>query len=77
MTTSIKNMFAILCIILVILNSGVTSEEVIINSKICRLPGSCPKKDETSNPYCYRFCIEGGYPKGGSCEGDLCCCERF
>lgn len=99
MNTSVKSLFAILCIVLVILNSGkynfiiiffsfyileklviqiyilgfagVTSEQVIVGSKVCP-GGSCPNNGGS----CSKFCEEKKFFKGGDCIGNVCCCNK-
>ncbi|CAL5201012.1 unnamed protein product [Lathyrus oleraceus] len=68
MTTSI-NIFAIFCIALVMI-SGVTSWEA--RDKLCLTKGPCPNND----PVCFKFCVDKNFPLGGSCIGNLCCCDR-
>ncbi|WJX67689.1 hypothetical protein P8452_52135 [Trifolium repens] len=62
--------FAILCMALVLLSSGVMS--FTVHDKICLTKGPCPDND----PACAQFCAERSYPKGGNCIGNLCCCDR-
>lgn len=52
--------------------AGVTSEQVIVRSKICLGTWSCPNNDA----HCSKFCEVKSYSKGGNCIGNVCCCDK-